>query len=468
MARRAHLIGIAGAGMSALAILLREAGWKISGSDDNFYDPIYSYLKKNKVLFFKSYRASNIPRYADLIVIGKHVRLTPENPEVKRALSSGKTIKSLPETLAMLAEGKEQIVVAGSFGKSTGAALIAWCLVRTKKSPSYFIGAIPEGFNSSHLGRGKYFVLEGDEYPSAYWDKTSKFLHFDPTSVLLISGEHDHVNVFPTEKSYKEPYKKLVAKISKYGLLVYSFEGKNLREISKYAKSRKVSYALKNKNADWYTQNIKYGAQTSFDLIRRGKKVARLRTPLLGNHNIENVVGAGALLLEQKMIGARDFARGIGSFKGLARRLDLKTKRSSVPVYKGLGSSYTKAKSIFDALKLHFSEKRIIAVFEPKTFSWRNRFALKWYKSIFDDVSEVIMLPPPAEGKRTHDQLTHQEIFQAIKGRTNSHKARTEKETLAILKKITKKDSIIALVSSGSLLGLSKSVPKLMEKLFPQ
>ncbi|OGI85760.1 hypothetical protein A3A01_00210 [Candidatus Nomurabacteria bacterium RIFCSPLOWO2_01_FULL_39_17] len=464
--QKAHLIGICGAGMSALAVLLREFGWKITGSDSNCYEPIAGYLEKNKIFFAKTYKAKNIPRNVNLIVIGKHADLTRKNnEEVRRAFDSGIEIKSLPETLAILSKNKRNLVIAGSFGKSTCAALVAWCLSKAGKNPSYFIGAVPIDFNkSSHLGRGKDFVLEGDEYPSANWDNTSKFLHLNPFGVLLISAEHDHINIFPTEKSYKKPYKKLVAKIPKNGLLVYSHEAKNIGEIAKYAKCKSVGYSLNNKRSNWHAQNIKYGITTSFDLTHGGRKVVNIKTKLLGNHNIENIVGSGAFLLENKTITPQDFARAVATFHGIKRRIELLTKNSVIPIYEGFGSSYEKARVVFDTLKLHFPKKRIVAVFEPHTFSWRNRGALKWYKNIFNDVAEVILLPPPSHGKNTHNQLTFNEIYNEVKKYTGVYKAHTEKEALATLKRIIKKGDILALVSSGSLLGLSKSVPRLLHK----
>lgn len=465
--KKAHLIGICGAGMSALAILLREAGWKISGSDQGLYQPILGYLKSNKIKFYRKYSSKNIPSDADLIVIGKHTKLSIENSEVKRAFALGIPVKSLPETLAMLGENKKKLVVAGSYGKSTSSALIAWCLMKAKKDPSYFIGAIPIGFKrSSHLGNGMEFIMEGDEYPSSNWDNRSKFLHLNPVSLLLTAAEHDHLNVFPTEKSYIEPYKKLVSNIRKDGIIIYAKEGKNLEQILKNAKCRTVSYSLDNKKSDWRGDNIKYGLRTSFDLIHKNKKVAVIKTKLLGKHNIENIVGVSAFLLEQKLVGVKSLVSAISSFAGVKRRIELKTKNSPVPVYEGFGSSYAKAKSIFDTLALHFPNRKIIAVFEPHTFSWRNREALKWYKTIFNGVGFVILLPPPNHGKNTHDQLTQNEIYNEVKKHTLVKKVKSEKEALVLIKEITAKGDVIALFSSGSLLGLSISVPRLVERLF--
>ncbi|KKQ06797.1 MAG: UDP-N-acetylmuramate:L-alanyl-gamma-D-glutamyl-meso-diaminopimelate ligase [Parcubacteria group bacterium GW2011_GWB1_36_5] len=467
--KKVHLIGICGAGMSALAVLLKESGWQVTGTDEGFFEPIPSYLKKNEILFYKKYNKKNVPQDADLIVIGNNIPLSiEENSEKKCAVKLGLKMQSLPETLAMLSKNTENIVVAGSAGKSTVTGLLSWCLFEGKKDPSYFIGALPLDLkNSSHLGKGKEFVLEGDEYTSSKNDPRSKFLHLNPTSVLLTSIQHDHVNIFPTEKSYKEPYKKLMQKIPKKGLLVYSLDGKNNKEISKYAQSKIVSYSLNQKTANWYAQNVKYGIQSSFDLMHEGKKVITVKTKLLGKHNIENIIGAGAFLLEKKKITPKVFAEAINSFHGIKSRIELKTKKSIIPVYEGFGSSYEKAKTIFDALRLHFRGHRIIAVFEPHAFSWRNKKFLKWYQTIFNNVDEVVMLPATSHGKKAKNQLTSTEVWKEAKKYAKIHTALGEKEALQILSKITKENDVVALVSSGSLFGLNNSVPKLMEKKFP-
>jgi len=469
---KVHLIGIAGSGMSALAVLFKESGWNVTGSDANSFEPIPTYLQKNKIFFYKKYDAKNIPKNVDLVIMGNNIPLAlKENPEKKFVIRSGVPIQSLPEALAMLSKDTENIVVAGSSGKSTCATLLAWCLFKAKKDPSYFIGALPLDLkHSSHLGSGKDFVLEGDEYTSAKDDRRSKFLHFYPASVLLTSVTHDHINIFPTEKSYKAPYKKLVAKIPQHGLLVYSLEGKNNKEISKYAKSKKVSYSLSNKKparhggADYYAQNIKFGLQSSFDLLYQGKKIATIKTKLLGKHNIENIIGVAALLLENKKITPKVFAEAVNSFHGIQNRIELLSKNSTIPVYAGLGSSYEKARSIFDAMHLHFPKKRLIAVFEPHAFSWRNRKFLEWYRNIFDNVNEVVMLPTISRGKKAKGQLTTKEVWDAVKKYRNIHTAKSEKDALQIIKKIVKSSDVVALVSSGPMLGLTKSVPKLFAK----
>lgn len=469
--KRAHLIGIAGKGMSGLAIMLKQKGYEISGSDEAFYDPVASLLKKNGIKFKEKHSPENIPKDAALIIIGKHAGLTPEeNSEVEAAFKSGIKVQSLPEALGDLTKNTENTIVAGSFGKSTVTALLAWCLknsAKEKRDPSYFIGAVPFGFSeNARLGKSSQFILEGDEYPSSNWDATSKFLYLNPTNLILISAEHDHLNIFPTEKSYIKPYEKLISLLPKNGLLVASSYGKNVKSITKRSKARVVEYGL-TKSSLWHPEKIKYGAKTSFDVFRGKKKIVNLETTQLGNHNIENIVGVAAFVLEKNLLSIKELQKAVRSFGGLSGRLDLKTKKSAVQVYEGFGSSYSKARSIFEALSLHYPNKKLITIFEPHTFSWRNKEAKKWYKDIFNTSETVIILPPPSHGAKTHDQMSFEEIVKEVKKNHQSvYGVKTEKEALEILKKVATKDNLIVLVSSGSLFGLTHSAPKLMEKLF--
>jgi UDP-N-acetylmuramate: L-alanyl-gamma-D-glutamyl-meso-diaminopimelate ligase len=466
---KVHLIGICGKGMSALALLLKQKGFEVTGSDERFYDPVASLLVKHKIKILTPHKAKNIPPDADLIVIGRHAKLAQEiNEEAKHAFQSGIKIQSMPEALGDLVRNTENTIVAGSFGKSTMTSILAWTLMSAGKDPSYSIGAVPLDFEkNSHLGKGKNFIFEGDEYPSANWDNTSKFLYFRAKDLILISGEHDHLNVFKTEKDYLKPYKELVSTLTEDGLLVASADGKNVKKIAGKTKAKIVYYSFNKKNT-WYAKNIEYGGRTSFELWNKNKKITNLETNMLGQHNIENIVGVSAYVLQKNLVTIPQLQKAISTFKGISGRLDLKTEESVVPVYESFGSSYMKAKADFKAIKTHFPNKRLITIFEPHTFSWRNKEAKKWYKDIFNTSSKVILLPPPEHGATTHAQMTFSEIIKEVKkNNKNVYSTLNEKEALKLIEKITKKDNLIVLVSSGSLFGLTKSVPKLMEKMFP-
>ncbi|HKU09449.1 MAG TPA: Mur ligase family protein, partial [Bradyrhizobium sp.] len=407
---KAHFIGIAGKGMSATALLLRQMGVQITGSDEGFYPPVSDYLRNEKIPFAAGYRKENIPDDADVIVIGKNAKLLPEsNEEVRAAMESGKPVRSFADLLHDMSAGSETIVAVGSYGKSTCTALLAWCLTSANKDPSYFIGEITNGLAThAHRGKGPTFVLEGDEYPASNWDDRSKFLLYNAKNVLLTSATHDHINVFPTHADYLAPFQTLLASLPSDGLLVVSSEP-HARALARNISCAVVFYGLDDK-AHWHAADIERGAETGFDLVCGSEKIIRLSTRMLGDHNIENIVGVSAMLLERKLLSASELRAGMTTFQGVKRRMELLSPASKVPVYEGFGSSYEKARSAIAATKLHFPKRRLIVVFEPHTFTWRNRAALAAYDDVFAGASKIFIFEPASQGAATHAQLTQDEI----------------------------------------------------------
>ncbi len=469
--KKAHLIGICGKGMAGLAVLLKSQGYTISGSDEGFYDPMYSYLTLHGITFTKGYASQNIPVDTEMIIIGKHAKLTPEsNEEVHTAFSGTIPVKSFPEIINELTAQTHNIVVAGSFGKSTCTALISWCLRSAGKDPSYFIGATPYGFTeSAYIGTSDIFVLEGDEYPSSNWDPTSKFLYYNPRTILLTSGEHDHINIFPTLESYLAPFKKLVTLPKEDDCIIACGTGAHMDEILTHTRTRIVTYSLSDTRTDWYAEDISYGELSSFMIYHRGTPCIEITTTLLGSHNMENIVGCVALLLEKKLLTKEEIIHGVRTFKGVEGRLDRKESDSSVIVFEGFGSSHAKLTSLFDALTLHYPSKKIVTVFEPHTFSWRNRGALSWYSHIFSPAHTVLVFDPPTHGAHTQENLSLEEIVEKIsEHHPRVFPFRNKEEGLNLIQKHTEGDDIILLVTSGDLGGIIPEVPPLVEKLFPR
>ena len=469
MGKRVHFIGICGKGMSAVAELMQEKGWSVTGSDAEFYPPVSDYLVRHKVSFVEGYRAENVPQDVDLIVIGKNAKLVPEsNDEVRAAFEKGIPVKSFPDILEDLTAATENIVVAGSYGKSTTTALLSWCLVHSGKDPSYFIGEVVRGMDEhAHIGTGGLFVLEGDEYPSSNWDPASKFLHYNPTHVLLTAAAHDHVNIFPTQADFEAPFYALLALMPPQGLLVTSADEPFAKSLAAASKRNCIFYGLHAPEAVWSTRHIEPGERTRFTLTKQGEPVVELTTELLGAHNIENIVAASALLLERNAITPEQLAHAVLSFKGVKRRMELLTQNSSVPVYEGFGSSYDKAKSALRAAKLHYPNRRLVVVFEPHTFSWRSKEMLHWYDDIFKDSSLVLIYHPADQGAQTHSQASHEEIVERVRSAGgNACSVTTPAQTLALLEAEVALNDVILILTSGGLDGMTVSIPELIERKF--
>ncbi len=468
---KAHFIGICGAGMSAVAKLLKEKGWQVTGSDEGFYPPISLYLEENDLPCTPHYSANNIADDVDVIVIGKHAKLVPEeNEEVAAAFASGKPIKSFPEILNELTRDTKNFVVAGSFGKSTSVSLTAWALTYAGKDPSYFIGAVPLDLPSNaHSGKGGSFVLEGDEYPSANWDKNSKFLYYNPSTVLLISAEHDHVNVFPTIEDYMVPYVQLLLTVPQDGTIVACLDGEHVDDVVSKAGRTVITYSLRgDKGADWWPDHIERGTTTSFMLMFRNQRVAKITSSLLGDHNIQNMVGVAAWLLANDAITTDQLVSAFKEFKGVKRRMELKTLNTTIPVYEDFGSSRAKALAGLETIRTQFPTRRMIVLFEPHTFSFRNRAAVEWYDDLFNKADVIFVYQPPTHGAGTHDQLTQEEIVERVRATGKEvYAVKNKEELLEKLKPMLRPHHDVVLIeTSGDLGGAIEDVASYVTKNF--
>ena len=474
MIKKAHFIGICGVGMAGTAMLLKEAGWKISGSDEGNYPPISTYVRKKGISFSFEYSKNNIPEDVDLIVIGRHSKLSPDtNEEVQAALIHGVPVKSFPEILEELTKERHVTVVAGNHGKSTVTALLAWCLLSAGKKPGYFIGALTGQADGkmplelAHIGEDPQFVIEGDEYPTSHWDTLPKFLHYHPKDIILTGAEHDHTNVYPTLSEYRAQFEKLIADMPTDGVLTACLDGENVKELLKKSRGNIVTYAL-NQEADFGALDIHYGRETNFSLVQNGSPRIRLTTTLLGKHNIENIVGVSAYILTKNLMSSEELEAGIRTFPGLIRRLDLKTHTSSVLIYEGFGSSYSKARAAIEALRLHFPEKRLVVVFEPHTFSWRNKETMQWYDTVFRGADRILIYHEPSREETAETESEIQDIVsRVLKSGQRAVGAPNERRALAILSHELENNDIVLLLTSGAMGGLIDSVPQLAEQKFP-
>ena len=463
---RIHFTGIAGAGMSAAALMMREAGHQVSGSDADVFPPMSTYVAGLGFPFHRRFDAANLPEGLDVLVLGASAKLGGEgNPEVAEARRRGVPVTTFPELIGQATAGKANTVVAGSFGKSTCTALIAHVLRQAGRDVGWMVGAIsPSLPDTGHWGEAAEVVLEGDEYIVAPADRRSKFVLYHPRDVLLTSLVHDHVNVFPTFADYEAPFRELLRLIPADGLLV-ARESAPIRLIAGETGSRIVWYDTKPCDG-WYSEGATYGEVSRFTLVGPGGRRLALATSLLGEHNIENIVGVSVYLLERGLVSEAALAEGVASFAGIRRRLDRLTTRSAVPVIEGFGSSYEKARSAIEALLLHYPERPLTVVFEPHTFSWRNREALAWYDTVFAGVARVLMIPPPRHGEDSHDQSSFADILARVAATgVPVEGVETAEAATQALSRLAG-DEVVLLLSSGPLLGLPDSLPAVFDRLY--
>lgn len=463
---RIHFTGIAGAGMAAAALMMREAGHAITGSDQDVFPPMSTYVEGLGFPVAWRFGAANLPENLDLLVLGASAKLGGEsNAEVQEARRRGVRITTFPELVGEATALRRNTVVAGSFGKSTCTALMAHILRESGRDAGWMIGAIsPSLPDTGHWGAAPEVILEGDEYIVGPADRRSKFVLYHPRDVLLTSLIHDHVNVFPTFSDYVRPFAELLRLLPAEGLLV-AREHPAIRDIAGEAAARIVWYDTQPCDG-WHPEGVTFGETSSFTLVGPGGRRVKLATTLLGEHNVENIVGVSAYLLERGLVDVAQLAHGVESFKGIRRRLDRLTRRSAVPVIEGFGSSYEKARSAIEAMLLHYPDRPLTVVFEPHTFSWRNRDALPWYDTVFEGVAKALIVPPPHHGEASHSQSSFEDILARVAAAgVPVEGVGTAEAALAALGRVTGEDAVL-LLSSGPLLGLPDSLPAVFDERY--
>jgi UDP-N-acetylmuramate: L-alanyl-gamma-D-glutamyl-meso-diaminopimelate ligase len=390
--KKAYFIGIAGKTTGAIAKAFKDMGWEVSGSDHvGVYPPVSTYLKENNILYIEDYRAENVPPDADLVVVGRSAMMIDlNNPEYLRAKELGLRVLSHPEALREFVVKKNSIVVAGTYGKTTISALLAWILIKAGLNPAYMTGGV-----SVDLGDGvkitdsEYSVVEGDEPPSLFETDPPKFMFYDPRFLLLTATIHDHPEIYKTPADYLSAFIKLVKKLPQAGLLIYNLDNVGDQVTAAFS-GKKISYSLTNPKADYFLAGFtREGSKTKFE-IKRNDESLSLETTLLGRHNLENICGAVALSREMG-IDSGAIAEAVKSFRGIKTRLEFLGEIGGRLLYWDFAQHPKKVKSSLSAIKESYPESRVICVFDPTATALKHKESLVWYPEAFDAADQVIV-----------------------------------------------------------------------------
>lgn len=400
-----HLIGVAGTGMSALAALLTEAGHSVSGSDTAFDPPVGPYLRALGIECLDGWNPANLDRPIDCVVVGNVCRR--DNPEAREAIRRGLRTVSMPGSLAdQVLEARKPLVVAGTHGKTTTATLTAYLLRQVGVDAGFFIGGIPLDFDrSSELGsEGAPFVIEGDEYDSAYFEKTPKFWHYRPASAILTSVEYDHVDIYPNEAAYLDAFREFVQRIPRDGWLFAWAGDPNVREVAKSATCQVRFYALDGDDCGdvqpmWLGMPAPEGA---LDLFGGGSLCGRATMPLLGRHNARNTVAALALASEAAGAPLDRMIAALPGFRGSKRRQELVGIANGVHVYDDFAHHPTAVRETLLGFRGRV-EGRLIAVFEPRSATASRRLHQSQYPAAFSP-ADVALIAPVGRGEIAADE----------------------------------------------------------------
>jgi len=397
-----HLIGIGGTGMAALAGLLHESGCRVSGSDRRLYPPTSLLLERLGLDVRVGFDEANLDPAPDLVVVGNAV--SRGNPEAELVLDRRLPFTSMPRLLAeRFIAGRHSVVVAGTHGKTTTASMMAWVLERAGRRPGFLIGGIPRNFERPYaLGSGQVFVVEGDEYDSAFFDKGPKFMHYRPDTAVLGPVEFDHADIYADLDQIKLAFARFVNIVPRRGLVVRQEGCETTREVTGGSSSRVVGCGLHA--GAWRARSIvESHGRTRFEIVREGRPYAEASLALPGEHNVLNALSVAAAC-DDLGLSAAEIADGLSSFEGVSRRLECRGEAGGVTVLDDFAHHPTAIAATLRAVRERYPGRRVWAVLEPRSGSLRRNVFQDSLSRSFEDADRVVIAGvfrpesiPPAE-----------------------------------------------------------------------
>ena len=449
--------------MASLAGMLRERQYVVSGSDSDVYPPMSDFLDRLGILVHKGYRQENIQNdNPDLVVIGN--ALSRGNPEIEFVLDAGIRYASMAETVKELfIRGKKSVVVAGTHGKTTTTAMLSWMLDVAGRKPSFLVGGIAENFGRSfQVSDGSEFVIEGDEYDTAFFDKGPKFLHYLPNILVLKNIEFDHADIYSDLEALKIAFRRLINIVPRSGLIVAGVDSPVVAELIPAAFSRVVKAGIGV--GDWQATNITPADDgMGFDLVEGTRLVGRFSTPLMGTFNVQNALHA---VLVCRELGIEDdvIQRGLSTFKSVKRRLELRGEFDGIRVYDDFAHHPTAVHETLAAIRQRYPQDRVWAVFEPRSQTCRRRVFEQAFIESFDPADEVVIARVFGASKLPLEQtLSPDRVVDGVRSRGRlANTFDSVEEIVSHVSKNGRKGDHVVIMSNG---GFDNIHNRLLERL---
>jgi UDP-N-acetylmuramate: L-alanyl-gamma-D-glutamyl-meso-diaminopimelate ligase len=471
--KHVHLIGICGTAMASLAGMLKERGFHVTGSDAAAYPPMSDFLRELDIPVAQPFDAKNLAPKPDLVVIGNAI--SRGNSELEYVLDQRIPFCSLPQLLHdEFLRGKEVLVVAGTHGKTTTTSMLAWIFHSAGLDPSFLIGGIAENFGSSfHLGQGKHFILEGDEYDTAFFDKGPKFLHYFPDAIILTSVEFDHADIYKDLDAVETAFKRLVNLIPRRGRII-AFDAAAGNQIESASLERCLAKAFSpverygaGPRANWRVTNLRLNPDaTTWSVEHKNEHWADFEFALAGEYNVWNATAAAALAASCG-IAPDDIALALKGFKSVKRRLEVKAQVNGVTIIDDFAHHPTAIAGTLKALRARYAGARLWAVLEPRSNTLRRRVLQSDLARSLAQADEIVVANVfRSEAVPENERLELPALAAEIK--QNGRPARLLADADAIVQTISpelRPGDVVAILSNGGFGGIYEKLPARLKQL---
>lgn len=461
-----HLIAVCGTGMGALALLLKEEGHYVTGSDANIYPPMSTQLENAGVILKDGYKPENLTPAPEMVIVGNAVSKT--NPEVQKLLEMKIPYQSFPQAVAnYYIKNKHSVVVAGTHGKTTTTAVLSHILDTAGLNPGFLVGGIPLNFNvNSKNGDGNFFVIEGDEYDTAFFDKGPKFLHYKAKSLLLTSIEFDHGDIYRDLSHVEDSFTKLLTIMNKNGFASLCTDYPSVTRLSGNLSCSFDTYGQNGEKCPgknyWSAGSIEFTPEvTRIEILCNGKAFLKAETKLFGRHNILNIIGAVSIAVNLG-ISKEAIAKALATFKGVRRRQEIIAVEKGITFIEDFAHHPTAVKETILAVKEKYKANKVWAVFEPRSNTSRRNIFQKAYADAFTEadaavISEIYNKELIDESERLNPEMIVNELKR--KGKEAFFLKSADEIVLTISGKL-KKNDVVLIMSNGGFDGIYKKFPE--------
>jgi UDP-N-acetylmuramate: L-alanyl-gamma-D-glutamyl-meso-diaminopimelate ligase len=458
--RHFHFVPVGGTAMVPLAALLREQGHVVTGSDRALYPPMSTLLAKLGIPVAEGFSADHVPPDCDTVVVGNAA--LRDNVEAAEAARRGLAVLSLPQAVRQyLLPDRTSVVITGTHGKTTTSALTAWLLLDAGRDPGFLVGGEMRNLgNGYRRGRGAPFVLEGDEYNAAFFDRGPKFLHYEPRHLFVGNIEYDHADLYPDLGSVIEAFRKVVRLVPEDGVVVLNVDDPLVAALASDARATVVRVSLEDPGADFSARDIVFtpaGAQ--FALLEAGLPAAQLSSPLAGRHNVRNALGAIALV-RGLGLSTGEIAPGLARFEGVRRRMEVKGEKNGILVVDDFAHHPTAVRGTIAAARARFPGRRLWALFEPRSNTAGRKMFEDDYADAFSAADGLVVAPVfHAQRLGPDNQLDRAALVARFASAGKPAFApETNAEIPEILRREARPGDVLLLMSSGAFGGLPGSL----------